>query len=210
MRSTASSSVVAPETASPTTPATASDEARRVRLLEGALATFARFGYRKTSMEEVARAAGISRQGLYLHFPTKDDLFRATVHFALKEAITAANARLLDTTQSIDARLVGAFDEWIGRYVGLFGGDVSDIMEASTQLLGSALADHDTAFLESVTKVVRGSGLPAAYKSAGLNARQLAETLHATAKGLKHTCRTREEFVERIQVAVRALCMPLA
>jgi AcrR family transcriptional regulator len=178
-------------------------------LLEGALATFARFGYRKTSMEEVARAAGISRQGLYLHFPTKDDLFRATVHYALQEAITAANARLFDTTQSIDARLVGAFDEWIGRYVGLFGGDVSDIMEASSQLLGSALADRDATFLESVTKVVRGSGLPAAYKPAGLSARQLAETLHATAKGLKHTCRTRAEFVERIQVAVRALCMPL-
>ena len=209
MRSTATPAVDMPEAGLPGTPATAADEARRARLLEGALATFARFGYRKTSMEEVARAAGISRQGLYLHFPTKDDLFRATVLFALQTAMSASHARLHDTTQSVDARLVGAFDEWIGRYVGLFAGDVTDILEASTQLLGTVLADHDAMFLEGVTKVVRGSGLPAAYKPAGLNARQLAETLHATAKGLKHTCRTRAEFVERIQVAVRALCMPL-
>jgi len=40
------------------------DDLRRRRLLDVALATFLRFGFRKTSMEEVARAAGLSRQGL--------------------------------------------------------------------------------------------------------------------------------------------------
>jgi len=48
-----------------------------------------------------------------------------------------------------------------------------------------------------------------AYKASGLTARQLAETLYATARGLKYASPTREAFVEKMTVAVRALCMPL-
>ena len=47
------------------------DDPRRSRLLEAALGVFLRYGYKKTSMDEVARAADLSRQGLYLHFATK-------------------------------------------------------------------------------------------------------------------------------------------
>ena len=44
-------------------PSTVADTGRRTAVLESAMATFARFGYRKTTMEEVARAARISRPG---------------------------------------------------------------------------------------------------------------------------------------------------
>jgi AcrR family transcriptional regulator len=48
-------------------------------LLDAALGVFSRFGYRKTSMDEVARMADFSRQGLYFYYAAKEDLFRATV-----------------------------------------------------------------------------------------------------------------------------------
>jgi AcrR family transcriptional regulator len=53
-------------------------QTRPKNLLDASLSAFLRYGFRKTSMEEVARASHISRQGLYLHFQTKEDLFRAT------------------------------------------------------------------------------------------------------------------------------------
>ena len=56
---------------------------RRALVLESALLTFARFGYRKTSMEAVAQAAHISRPGLYFLFSSKEELFRAAVTQAL-------------------------------------------------------------------------------------------------------------------------------
>ena len=40
------------------------DDVRRRRILEAAIATFLRYGYRKTSMDAVARAADISRQAM--------------------------------------------------------------------------------------------------------------------------------------------------
>ena len=46
-------------------------------LLDGAMAEFARHGFAKTSMADIARASGISRTSLYNHFPTKEDVFKA-------------------------------------------------------------------------------------------------------------------------------------
>ena len=49
--------------------------ARHESLLQAAFGVFLRYGYKKTSMDDLARAAGLSRQGLYLHFANKDALF---------------------------------------------------------------------------------------------------------------------------------------
>ena len=58
-------------------------------------------------------------------------------------------------------------------------------------------------------QVIRSSRLPAVYRSSGLSARELAESLQATARGLKTMCTARAEFVERFAVAVRVMCQPL-
>lgn len=185
------------------------DPARRRRLLDAALSVFLRFGYRKTSMDEVARAAGLSRQGLYLHFPTKEDLFRAVVEHALATALDAASVRLRDPSLPIEERLVGAFDEWIGRYVGVLRADVADLVEELAATYASLIEAREGDFVDAVTRAIRASGLPAAYRTAGLSARQLARILAATARGLKHTAASRPEFVDAFATAVRAICFPL-
>src|SRR5262245_28736060 len=131
----------------------AGDGPRRRRLLEAALATFARFGFRKTSMEQVARAAHLSRQGLYLHFATKEELFRAVVQHFLSAALEAASARLRDPALPVEDRLAGAFDEWVGRYVGMVGADVTaDLEEASDQLVGPLMTEHEERFVDGVAR----------------------------------------------------------
>jgi len=182
---------------------------RRQRLLDAAVTTFIRFGFRKTSMEEVARAADVSRQALYLHYATKEALFGAAVRHALETGLEAASAKLGDPSLSLEEKLAGAFDAWVGRFVGIVGSDVGDLEEASDVVVGPLIAEHEERFVEAVAKAIRASGLPRAYRAAGIGAKQLAETLSATARGLKHKARSRAEFGERFGVAVRALCMPL-
>ena len=41
---------------------------RQTSILLGAWNTFAAYGYKKTSMDDIARAAGMSRPALYLHY----------------------------------------------------------------------------------------------------------------------------------------------
>lgn len=77
-----------------------------------ALDAFARYGYRKTSMEDVARAAAISRAGLYLLFGSKRGLFTAADTQALDRALLRppalpATATLSRTTLPIGFCLPG-------------------------------------------------------------------------------------------------------
>ena len=185
------------------------DDLRRRDLLDAALTVFTRYGYQKTSMNEVARAAQLSRQGLYLHFATKEELFQAAVRNTLQNSSGAAVAALTNASLPLDQQLVRAFDEWFGRYIGIMGGDASDLIEATTRLSGTMLAQYEKVFAEAVTKAIRSSRLLAIYKSSGVTARQLANTLLATARGLKHSCKCRDQFVKGFTTAVKVLCSPL-
>ena len=53
------------------------NDQRAAHILDTALPVFVRYGFRKTSMTDIARAAGISRASLYLIFNSKEELFRA-------------------------------------------------------------------------------------------------------------------------------------
>jgi AcrR family transcriptional regulator len=54
-------------------------ERTRQALLEAAIARFARDGYRRTSVAEIARDAGLSGTAAYAYFPNKEALFVAAV-----------------------------------------------------------------------------------------------------------------------------------
>lgn len=185
------------------------DDPRRRKLLEAALTVFTRYGYRKSSMDEVARAAQVSRQGLYLHFATKEDIFRAALRYAMESGLAAATACLSDAELPIESRLVRAFDQWVGRYIGMMGAGAADLAEASREVADTPIEGYENLFVEAVAKTLRSSGLLAAYKPAGLTARQLADTLNATARGLKYSCASRSDFVAGFTIAVRAFCLPL-
>ena len=68
----------------------------RDRILDAAMAVFRRHGFRRSSIEQAAEAAGLTRQALYHHFKSKEALFRAVIErlheSALAAEITAANA----------------------------------------------------------------------------------------------------------------------
>src|SRR6202162_582280 len=98
--------------------AAVSGGSRREALLDAAVGVFARYGYRKTSMDEVARAAGASRQGLYLQFANKEELFRKAVEHTLNNQLKAAVAALSRREDSLEFRLIAACDAWSGRFVG--------------------------------------------------------------------------------------------
>jgi AcrR family transcriptional regulator len=52
---------------------------REERILDAATALLVRWGYRKTSIDDVAREAGIGKGTIYLHWKSKNDLFRAAI-----------------------------------------------------------------------------------------------------------------------------------
>src|ERR1700675_2203986 len=68
----------------------------RTRILDAAMAVFRRHGFRRSSIEQAAEEAGLTRQALYHHFESREALFRAVIEQlhenALAAEIAAANA----------------------------------------------------------------------------------------------------------------------
>ena len=72
--------------------------APRDRILQAAMTVFRRHGFRRSSIEETAEAAGLSRQALYHHFKSKEALFRAVIE-RVHEAALAAGAAAAEQTE---------------------------------------------------------------------------------------------------------------
>src|SRR5260221_2127230 len=124
------------------TPEAEPTDGRLAAVLDAAVGVFARYGYRKASMDEVARAAGVSRQGLYLQFANKEELFRKAVEHSLNSQLNAAVAALSRREDSLELRLIAACDAWSGRFIGSLGSDTADLMWASPSLAWAPVA-HD-------------------------------------------------------------------
>ena len=60
-------------------------ERRRQRLLEAAAQSFAIHGFSKTTVEEIAASAGVSKGLVYAYFDSKDDLLTAVLDSTLDE-----------------------------------------------------------------------------------------------------------------------------
>jgi AcrR family transcriptional regulator len=164
---------------------------RRDQVLQAALGVFVRFGYRKTSMDDVAQAAGISRPGLYFLFTSKQELFRAAVVRALEADLAAAETALRATGTPTVASLLEAFDHWTGRYLGPLTHDLPAMLEENPAPLSGLVQDYPRRF--------------AALVEDALGNPDLAQTLISAAIGIKHQVATREEFLTRLEVAIRVI-----
>ena len=52
---------------------------REEQILDAAAALLVRWGYRKTTIDDVAREAGVGKGTIYLHWKDKNELFRAAI-----------------------------------------------------------------------------------------------------------------------------------
>jgi AcrR family transcriptional regulator len=72
----------------------APSDPKRDAILTAAWQAFATYGFRKTSMDDIARGAGVSRPAVYLHFKGKEEVFRALVQVYYDTALAAVAAAL--------------------------------------------------------------------------------------------------------------------
>jgi len=109
------------------------------RLIEAAEAQFRRFGYKRTTIDDITAGAGTGKGSLYLHFESKQAVYMAVVEASL-ERFVETTARLLDGPEPVPARLRTLVELTIDHY----GED--ELLQAS--LFGKAgLVDGDVARL---------------------------------------------------------------
>ena len=126
----------------------------RDRIIDAAMLVFRRHGFRRSSIEQAAEAAGLTRQALYHHFDSKEALFRAVMERLYQTALTAEIA-------AADAKEKD-------------GGGLADILVAQiaarlTHLIGSL---DGSPHVEELFSEHLGQSRDLYQKYAGLNAAQ--------------------------------------
>ncbi len=86
---------------------------KRERILDAALAKFSAYGFARTSMNDIAEAASMSRPALYQHFGNKEEVFQAMLARLLDAAADNALAALADEAE-LEAQLDGFLQRWYG------------------------------------------------------------------------------------------------
>ena len=167
--------------------------------MESALITFARFGYRRTSMDEVAKVAGISRPGLYYLFTSKEGLFRSAVEQALQDDLGEVERILGETDHPLPVRLLNAFDRWAGRYVGPLARDIPQVIDDNPDLLRDIVVNAPSAFAHLVTTALNANRATKQYAAA------LSQTMISTSIGIKYQVEDRNAYRERFAVALDLL-----
>jgi AcrR family transcriptional regulator len=85
------------------------------RLIVAAEAQFRRFGYRRTTIDDITADAGTGKGSLYLHFESKQAVYLAVVKASLERFVQSAS-RLLDGAAPIPSRLRSLVELTIQHY----------------------------------------------------------------------------------------------
>jgi AcrR family transcriptional regulator len=139
------------------------DERRR-QLLEAGARVFTERSYDDASMAEVAKAAGISKGLLYHYFPSKRDLFVATLEAAAAELrdITAP-----DPSRSIPEQLTSILDAYLA-WIEEHADSYAKLLESATGSddVRSYMAQMRAGTVERILGTLVKSGDPAAIRTA--------------------------------------------
>ena len=157
----------------------ANNELKKARILDGALAVIGHFGVKKTSMDELAKAAGLSKQGLY-HFESKEELLAAAADRYFTEGLRLVKEALSRPEVALQERLVEAMYAWCGRHLAHFHPSTLEVMEPRDNPISSKVQEVKLEFCrllaEAVAKrpntvtipiPVRQRNWPAFYSSLG-------------------------------------------
>ena len=78
---------------------------KRKRILEQAFDVALRYGYQRMTMDDVAKASGMSRPALYLQFKNKGEIFSAIAAEMMERSLVSAQTAL-SPQDLIAARLI--------------------------------------------------------------------------------------------------------
>ncbi|MFD9816762.1 TetR/AcrR family transcriptional regulator [Streptomyces sp. NPDC059080] len=152
---------------------------REQQMLDAAVITFARHGYRAASMDGIAELAGVSKPLVYLYLHSKEELFGAVIRreaAALVTAVTAAVEPHAPADRQLWSGLTGFFaytaahpDSWA-------------VLHQQARTQGAPFAHEVTAMRAELVDFVTGLIGAAARESdcaAELAAREVAGFAHA-------------------------------
>jgi AcrR family transcriptional regulator len=173
------------------------EDERRLEIIEAAKSCFFQYGLARTRMEDIARAAAISRPNLYNFYPNKEAIFVAVGEFLLERSLERVRAAL-GQDSDLWERLFKAFDEWTVEHLEVVqkSAHAGELLGAVNSLAKPVRDAHYQRFAELLAQVLRRAARSGELdlSRAGLTAANVADMMVAASFGFKES--------ENITVAV--------
>src|SRR5271170_4731673 len=169
---------------------------RRQHIIKVAISVFLQYGYARTTLADIARAAGLARTALYLMFSDKEAIFSAVVEAMVAEKLSDIRHGLPERS-SFDARLRFACESWGAEGFELVQAhpDAKDMFDLGFASVCNGLS----AFGDLLTEII---STPLAESGLGIAASDLAQTIVFAIKGFKETARDGTDMRRMIGVQV--------
>ncbi len=184
------------------------------RILDAAMRVFRRHGFRRSSIEQAAEEAGLTRQALYHHFPSKEALFRAVLERLYEKALAAeaaaarvAEARGADLADILIAEIAARLGTLFSALEGsphleeLF----SEHIAQARDLYQSYAARFAAEVAATVARVCRARKLKLA---SGVTAEELARCVEMAIHGTKSAypaMQPADAFLKQLAIMLRML-----
>jgi AcrR family transcriptional regulator len=160
---------------------------KRAVILGAAMKLFGLYGFRRTSIDDIAREAGIAKGTVYLYVETKEALFRALSQSLVDQMMEAAR-RAAAGEGTLVERLVAVLDAKFGFFYDLLRGSphVAELLDSKGRLCADLFAEADAAYAKLLTRMVsdavrRGEIAP---KRVDLTTAEVADLLTSGAHGI--------------------------
>lgn len=163
--------------------------AKPLAIVLAALDLFTRYGYRKTSIDDIARAAQVAKRTVYLHFENKAAVFLAILEYLSDQVRQGCLAAERMSGTAVD-RLTRLLDAYFGMGFEVFSksAHMPALEETFSNLARSTIGDFNreyeerlARFLRSLEKTREIGGPPQ-----GLTVDQIVHILIRGAEGVKH------------------------
>jgi AcrR family transcriptional regulator len=186
----------------------------RERILDAAMLVFRRHGFRRSSIEQTAEAAGLTRQALYHHFESKEALFRAViehVHESALAAETAAVAAAEKAGRGLADILIAGLTARLKQFIASFEGSphveelFSEHLLQARDLYQKYAARYVAHSVATIERVCRNQKLSLAR---GMKAPELARCVEMAMNGAKAAnpgMQPPEAFLRDLDIMVRTL-----
>jgi TetR/AcrR family transcriptional regulator, regulator of autoinduction and epiphytic fitness len=188
-------------------------EARRVAILDAALRVFGQYGFRRTSMDDIAREAQIGKGTIYLSFASKEEVFRALSEGLAQRMLDGAEAARRGPGTTED-KLAAMHAAWFGTYAETIrrSPHATELLDAkhrlSADLVAASASRYQRLVRDVLTEAADAGELD--LERAGLTPETAAELLIASARGLDSGASSAAAYGRCLDTLVRVMVAGMA
>lgn len=179
---------------------------RQAAILAAAVKVFFQFGYRKTSMDDVASEAGVSRQTLYLQFRHKDQLFRAALEYLTEQMLVAIRHLADNQSGTVEQTLMAVFEVLCGEALAVSSQvNIAELLAVARSTEENIVSRFETEVLSVIAEILTRTDAAVHWGQHGIGAQALAMHLLDTSAGIKSSTRSLSDYKQRMALAIKVI-----